>query len=92
LLGDGSEPLPDSADADMFDHSEEDKDSENQINKGSQTSKDEEAMRSEREGTPAPQDMQRTESPSSTQTEESEKAFPSVQQAADAGRKPDKAT
>jgi len=92
LLGDGSEPLTDAYDADMFDHSEEDKDSENQVNKGSQASKNEEAMRSEREGTPAPQAMQRTESPSSTQTEESEKVSASVQQAADAGRKHDEAT
>lgn len=81
LLGDGTEVLTDSDDAEMFDHSEEDKDTENQIKKRTQgSSNDEDSMRSEREGTPAPQFLQRTESPSSTQTEDSEKASSGVKE------------
>lgn len=81
LLGDGTEVLTDSDDAEMFDHSEEDKDTENQVKKGMQGSNDEDAMRSEREGTPAPQSLQRTESPSSTQTaDDAEKAPPGVKE------------
>ena len=52
LLGDGTEVLTDSDDTDMFDHSEEDKDTENQIKKATP---DAESARSEREGTPGPQ-------------------------------------
>ena len=48
LLGDGTEVLTDSADSDMFDHDEEDKDLESQIHKGQVHA------RSEREGTPGP--------------------------------------
>ncbi len=92
LLGDGTEVLTDSDDADMFDHSEEDKDTENQVSKGPQAGHDEESMRSEREGTPAPQSVQRTESPSSTQTEESEKSPPVVRQASAGPRKAEETT
>ena len=51
LLGDGTEVLTDSADTEMFDHDEEDKDL------GSQVDKSEGGVgesRSEREGTPGP--------------------------------------
>ncbi|KAI9723495.1 MAG: Protein phosphatase 2C 2 [Chrysothrix sp. TS-e1954] len=48
LLGDGTEVLTDSADSDMFDHDEEDKDLESQVDKGQANA------RSEREGTPGP--------------------------------------
>jgi protein phosphatase 2C family protein 2/3 len=74
LLGDGTEVLTDSDDADMFDHTEEDHDSENQIHKGVL---DEDSHRGEREGTPAPQSstesnkLEMTQSPSSTTTNES---------------------
>jgi protein phosphatase PTC2/3 len=92
LLGDGTEVLTESDDTEMFDHSEEDKDTENQVSKGTPPTTDVESMRSEREGTPAPQPLQRTESPSSTQTEESEKSAPVVKQGSDGPRKPDKTT
>lgn len=54
LLGDGTEVLTDSDDADMFDHSEEDQDTENQIKKSTPETSDVESTRSEREGTPGP--------------------------------------
>jgi protein phosphatase PTC2/3 len=56
LLGDGTEVLTDSDDTDMFDHSEEDKDAENQIKKGTPDTADADSARSEREGTPGPDD------------------------------------
>lgn len=92
LLGDGTEVLTDSDDTKMFDHNEEEKDTENQVSKGTQVRSDEDSMRSEREGTPAPQSVQRTESPSSTQTEESEKSLPVLKQASDGPRKPEETT
>lgn len=55
LLGDGTEVLTDSDDADMFDHSEEDKDTENQIKKGMLDTTEIDPARREREGTPGPQ-------------------------------------
>ena len=55
LLGDGTEVLTDSDDTDMFDHSEEDKDTENQIKKSTPDTSDIDSARSEREGTPGPQ-------------------------------------
>ena len=76
LLGDGTEVLTDSDDVDMFDHTEEDKDAENQVQKGASTHQD--STRSEREGTPAPQSSDddtkemATASPSSTHTEASQ--------------------
>jgi protein phosphatase PTC2/3 len=87
LLGDGTEVLTESDDTDMFDHSEEDKDTENQVSKGTPATSDEESMRSEREGTPAPQSVQRTESPLSTQTEESDNSPAATKQAADGSKK-----
>ena len=54
LLGDGTEVLTDSDDADMFDHQDEDKDTENQIKKGTPDTSDVDSTRSEREGTPGP--------------------------------------
>ena len=54
LLGDGTEVLTDSDDADMFDHHDEDKDTENQIKKGTPDTSDMDSARSEREGTPGP--------------------------------------
>jgi protein phosphatase 2C family protein 2/3 len=82
LLGDGTEVLTDSDDAEMFDHSDEDKDTENQIQKGTPATSDNDSMRSEREGTPAPQPpaeaSKTTDSPSSTNTEKSEHAGPTI--------------
>lgn len=75
--------LTDSDDTDMFDHSEEDKDTENQVSKGTPATTDTESMRSEREGTPAPPSVQRTESPLSTQTEDSDKASPTFKPVSD---------
>ena len=94
LLGDGTEVLTDSDDTEMFDHSDEDKDSENQVSKGSGTSatSDEESIRSEREGTPAPQSVQRTASPSSTPTEDSPGSTQVVKQTADSSMKRDETT
>ena len=51
LLGDGTEVLTDSADTEMFDNDDEEKDSKNQMNK---TETDADKSRSEREGTPGP--------------------------------------
>ena len=59
LLGDGTEVLTDSDDTDMFDHSEEDKDAENQIKKATPDTSDVDSTRSEREGTPGPQQEQK---------------------------------
>jgi len=87
LLGDGTEVLTDSDDAEMFDHSDEDKDSENQIQKGTPATSDADSMRSKREGTPAPQPpaegSKLTDSPSSTTTEKSEHAGPTIKAASD---------
>ncbi|KAL9621619.1 MAG: hypothetical protein Q9160_004011 [Pyrenula sp. 1 TL-2023] len=73
LLGDGTEVLTDADDAEMFDHSEEDKDLDSQVKKepGSTT---EDTERHQREGTPAPQSQstKSEESPSSTTTNTSE--------------------
>ena len=55
MLGDGTEVLTDSDDTEMFDHSEEDKDSANQVKKSTPDTSDVDSARSEREGTPAPQ-------------------------------------
>ncbi|KIX10067.1 uncharacterized protein Z518_01148 [Rhinocladiella mackenziei CBS 650.93] len=55
LLGDGTEVLTDSDDTEMFDQSEEDKDTANQVKKGTPHTSDVDSARSEREGTPAPQ-------------------------------------
>lgn len=60
LLGDGTEVLTDCDDTEMFDHSEEDKDLDSQVNKSQATaSEDQKGSRSEREGTPAPQSERR---------------------------------
>jgi protein phosphatase 2C family protein 2/3 len=70
--------LTDSDDAEMFDHSDEDKDTENQIQKGTPATSDNDSTRGEREGTPAPQPPTEaskvSDSPSSTNTENSESA------------------
>lgn len=83
LLGDGTEVLTDTDDTEMFDHSEEDKDLDSQVQKNASSSNDD-AGRSEREGTPAPEQtaqdtsaasttpLKISESPSSTNTEQSE--------------------
>lgn len=47
--------LTDSDDTEMFDHSEEDKDTENQIKKSTPDTSDVDSARGEREGTPGPQ-------------------------------------
>lgn len=89
LLGDGSEGTDDTG---MFDHNEEDKDTKNQISKGTGPSHDdEESIRSEREGTPAPSSapVQRTESPSSTQTEDSDRNSTVIKPISDGVLKPE---
>lgn len=60
LLGDGTEVLTDSDDADMFDTSAEDKDAKNQVNKATPDTSDVDSSRSEREGTPGPQEHQKS--------------------------------
>ncbi|KAK5459456.1 Protein phosphatase 2C 2 [Exophiala xenobiotica] len=55
LLGDGTEVLTDSDDTEMFDQSEEDRDTANQVKKSTSETSEEDSARSEREGTPAPQ-------------------------------------
>ncbi|KAL6703230.1 Protein phosphatase 2C 2 [Coniothyrium glycines] len=66
LLGDGTEVSTDAPDGEMFDHEDEDKDLDSQVDKYGKED------RSQREGTPGPQPAQVTESPSSVQTEKSE--------------------
>ncbi len=88
-MGDGTEVLTDSDDTDMFDHSEEDRDTENQVSKGTPAMTDTESMRSEREGTPAPPSVQRTESPLSTQTEDSDDVPPTTKPLSDGPMKPE---
>ncbi|KAJ9661872.1 Protein phosphatase 2C 2 [Coniosporium apollinis] len=83
LLGDGSEINHDSADSEMFDHDEEDKDLKSQVNKGGAGDNDSaygSDNRSQREGTPSrdsngqnPSSGQ-SDSPSSTATDRSEEA------------------
>jgi protein phosphatase 2C family protein 2/3 len=93
LLGDGTElTSSEAADAEMFDHDDEDLDLDQQIHKGAVSESDDEpdsthadALRRQREGTPAPtgappttEDAKKvtphptTESPSSVKTEKSE--------------------
>jgi len=55
LLGDGTEVLTDSDDTEMFDQSEEDKDTANQVKKDTPDTSDVDSTRSQREGTPGPQ-------------------------------------
>ncbi|KAH7094471.1 phosphatase 2C-domain-containing protein [Paraphoma chrysanthemicola] len=71
LLGDGTEISTDAPDSDMFDHEDEDKDLDSQVDK---YSKDTSSSSRDREGTPGPQsgNAQVTESPSSVQTEKSD--------------------
>ena len=57
LLGDGTEVLTDSIDdSEMFDHSMDDQDEENQIKKGDSTNDASDPARNEREDTPGPVD------------------------------------
>jgi protein phosphatase 2C family protein 2/3 len=72
LLGDGTEISTDAPDSEMFDHADEDRDLDSQVDKyNKEESKD---SSREREGTPGPQSShaQVTESPSSVQTEHSD--------------------
>ncbi|KAF2840807.1 putative serine/threonine phosphatase 2C ptc2 [Patellaria atrata CBS 101060] len=77
LLGDGTELSSDSADSEMFDQDEEEKDLVSQVNKGGESGRDTE-NRSQREGTPGPDatpegsSSKTVESPKSTATERSE--------------------
>lgn len=67
MLGDGTEVTSDSHDGEMFDHEDEDKDLDSQVDKYGK------GERNDREGTPGPQSAaQVTESPSSVQTEKSD--------------------
>lgn len=80
--------LTDSDDTEMFDHSEEDKDLDSQVNRNHVNANDEKRdARSEREGTPAPgsvepsstsdsPDMEKTKSPQSYLNHTSHTALP----------------
>lgn len=87
LLGDGTEVLTDADDAEMFDHSEEDKDLDSQVKKGSDAS-GEDSERRQREGTPAPQSQSANpnESPSFTATNNSEENTITIKPASDGVR------
>ncbi len=88
LLGDGTELLTDSDDTEMFDHSEEDKDLDSQVNRSHANANDDTRdTRSEREGTPAPgsveasstadsPDVEKTKSPQSYLNHTSQTALP----------------
>lgn len=69
LLGDGTEISTDAPDSDMFDHEDEDKDLDSQVDKYNNESNS---------------GAQVTESPSSVQTEKSEKAEPTSEALKDA--------
>lgn len=75
LLGDGTEISTEAPDSEMFDHADEDKDLDSQVNKfQSEESKN---GRNTREETPAPAaQATTTESPSSVKTEKSESTEP----------------
>jgi protein phosphatase PTC2/3 len=64
LLGDGTEVLTDSDDTEMFDTTHEEKDTEHQIKKAAPETADVDAARSEREGTPGPQEQKKSSSDS----------------------------
>ena len=87
LLGDGTEVLTDSDDAEMFDHSDEDKDTENQVQKGTPATSDHDSTRREREGTPAPQsasdDSKHTTTESKSSKDNAEHAGPTIKPASD---------
>jgi protein phosphatase 2C family protein 2/3 len=74
LLGDGTEISNEAPESDMFDHDDEDKDLESQVDKYNSEEKNG-SSRGDREGTPGPQSKDThpvTESPSSVQTEKSD--------------------
>jgi protein phosphatase 2C family protein 2/3 len=74
LLGDGTEISTEAPDSEMFDHADEDKDLDSQVNK---FQSEESNGRSTREETPAPAaQVTTTESPSSVKTEKSESTEP----------------
>ena len=74
LLGDGTEISTEAPDSDMFDHDDEDKDLDSQVDKfQSETSNG--GTRNAREATPGPNQAQETtESPSSVKTDRSDKS------------------
>ena len=72
LLGDGTEISTEAPDSDMFDHDDEDKDLDEQVDKFHSDDSNS-TTRNAREETPGPQAKQETtESPSSVNTEKSE--------------------
>lgn len=91
LLGDGTEVLTDSDDVDMFDRTDEDKDTANQVQKTTNVSTEDDPSRGEREGTPGPQapidKSPLTESPSSTHTETSQGPDATIKGLSDRGGK-----
>ena len=78
LLGDGTEISTDAPDSDMFDHADEDKDLDSQVDKFHREGSEKESngsARNTREETPGPTSQSATsESPSSVKTEKSEGA------------------
>jgi|TARA_R110002003_G_scaffold52_6_gene4377 protein phosphatase 2C family protein 2/3 len=72
LLGDGTEISTDAPDSDMFDHEDEDKDLDSQVDKYTKDASN--GSTRDRQGTPGPQSGTApvTESPSSVQTEKSD--------------------
>ncbi|KAF2740622.1 protein phosphatase-like protein 2c [Polyplosphaeria fusca] len=77
LLGDGTEITTEAPDSDMFDHDDEDKDLDAQVDKfqSEQANDSAEKARAAREETPGPEtksQLEATESPSSVKTEKSE--------------------
>jgi len=75
LLGDGTEISTDAPDSDMFDHADEDKDLDSQVDKFHREASEKESNGNAREVTPGPTAQAATsESPSSVKTEKSEVA------------------
>ncbi|KAF2710627.1 protein phosphatase 2C Ptc2 [Pleomassaria siparia CBS 279.74] len=72
LLGDGTEISTDAPDSEMFDHADEDKDLDSQVNKFQSENDSNGDARKTREETPGPALSTTTESPSSVKTEKSE--------------------
>lgn len=89
LLGDGTEVSTGDNEAEMFDHEDEDKDLDSQVNKYNQAA--DSKSRQDRQGTPGPQHeskVQVTDSPSSVQTDRSDAPEPQSKEA-QANQQPD---
>ncbi|KAL8731285.1 MAG: hypothetical protein Q9166_003509 [cf. Caloplaca sp. 2 TL-2023] len=78
LLGNGTEVLTDSDEQEVFDHEDDDRDLENQVNKhDANTTQDPAELRNQREDTPGPQSQESTSVPKTPEPTEGSNAFDS---------------